>query len=199
MKLADQAQQRRYQLFRDQHNREWGANVEISTGHPTGGRPSPRFQAPLMPPAKYLRIDDRRPGRLTIDYAAWVADLETAKRAYVTKGRRYGFEKYGALFDPSKPFTEEVLLYLGPEPKPVEPVRWAQAGNRWVLGLLNPDGSVPDMPEALAPYFVTPPTLAEQYAEEFTDTAPVEDGYEPPAPTVPAVSWTVKPRGRQEA
>ena len=137
-KIADQALQRRYQLYRDQHNREWGGNVEIATGHPCGGPLSPRFQAPLRVPPHYITIDDRRAGRCLIDYPTWVHDLKQASTNYLNKGRRYGYEKYGALFDASRPFTEEVLLFLGPAPRPVEPVLAAKAGNRWVLGLLLP-------------------------------------------------------------
>lgn len=195
-KKADQALQRRYQFFRDPHNREWGAVVEISTGHPLGAW-SPRFEAPLRPDAKFLSIDDRRPGRIQIRYDDWLQERREARKAYVDKCKRYGFNKFGALFDPTRifdpsaSFYEDVRDYAGPPPKPVEPVLAAKQGNRWVLGLLNPDGSVPLMPEKLAPHFVTAPDPVESFGDEYAEPAEsiVDD---PPAATMRTVSYATK-------
>lgn len=193
MPQADQAKQRRYQLFRDQHNREWGTVVEISTGHPLGSW-SPRFAAPIRPAPKYLTIDDTRPGRLRIRYEDWIKDLTEARRAYIEKGKRYGFEKYGAMFDPGKPFTEEILLYTGPPPKPVEPVLAAKQGNRWILGLLGPNGETPLMPEKLAPFFVKPDVTEEAFGDEYLEPAESFDDDPPAATTTQVVYQTAKAR-----
>lgn len=189
-KVADQATQRRYQKFRDQHARPWGANVEIRNGHPTGAWDM-MFRAPLVPDAKYLEFDETNPGRITINYPRWIDDLQEARKAYVDKGRRYGFTKYGALFDPNKPFTEEVLLHIGPPPQPVEPVQWAAKGNRWVLGLLSPDGQIPLMPERLAEFFRVPEEEDLIPQDDYLDAAP-ELVDEPLAATVPEVLYTTK-------
>lgn len=190
--VADQALQRRYQLFRDQHNRQWGSSVEKSTGHPTGVW-EPKFRAPIMPDPKYLEIDDTRPGRLRINYAQWIIDLDEESRRYIAKGRRYGFDKYGKLFDPNAPFSEEILQYVGPAPKAKEPVMAAQQGNRWALGLLGPNGETPLMPEALAPYFIVPEPKIPDFRDEYGDTVDDVDD-EPPAPTVAKVIYETKPK-----
>ena len=176
---ADQSLERRYQRWKDQHGRRWGGNIEISTGHPVG-QLEPQFTAPLLPPAKYVRFDDENHG-LVIEYDPWIADLTRAKREYVEKGRRYGFEKYGGLFDPNKPFTEEVLLHVGPPPLPVEPVLAAKQGNRWVLGMLGPNGEVPVMPDKLAPFFTKPEVKEEVYEDRYEDQYAAAPTMEPMA------------------
>lgn len=174
--LADQSLQRRYQKWKDQHGRRWGGNVEISTGHPTG-QLEPQFSAPLMPPYQYIRFDDENHA-LVIEYDPWIADLTRKRKEWVEKGKRYGFEKYGGLFDAAKPFSEEVLLHIGPPPQPVEPVLAAKQGNRWVLGMLGPNGEVPKMPDKLAPFFTKPVVKEERFEDVYEDefeTAPTQE------------------------
>lgn len=164
---ADQALQRKYKRFKDTHGRQWGAVTEISTGDPCGPL-EPQFSAPWMLPQQYLRYDAEN-HVLVPDYDACIRDRQKAMKAYIEKGKKYGFEKYGALFDPNKPFTEEVLLYLGPKPLPMEPAVAAKQGNRWILGLKGPNGEVPKMPAKLEPFFVKPIVVEEVFEDVYED------------------------------
>lgn len=167
LQRADQDLQRKYKRFKDIHGRQWGAVTEIKTGDPCGLL-EPHFSAPWLPPQQFMRYDGED-HVLRINYDALIAERTRARKAYFEKGKRYGFEKYGALFDPSKPFTEEILLHLGPEPLPYEPAIAAKQGNRWILGLKGPNGETPKMPEKLAKWFTKPVVKEEVFEDTFED------------------------------
>jgi hypothetical protein len=64
-----QRKQRRGQMFRDDHGRRWFAVTELLSGAPCG-MIEHQFQAPLIPPQKYLELstDPERPYDLHIAY-----------------------------------------------------------------------------------------------------------------------------------
>jgi hypothetical protein len=131
-----QAKQRRNQMFRDQHGRKYFASIEIKTGDPCGVIEH-QFDAPLRVPAMYLEKsrDPERPYDLHINYTRWKSDIRAAREEWERDGRDKSRKAYGTAFDPSKPFTPEILEQIGPAPQAVEPVIAAEQGNSWVLGL----------------------------------------------------------------
>jgi hypothetical protein len=132
-----QRKQRRGQLFRDQHGRRYFAETELLTGHPTG-MIEPRFTAPLMPPIEYIRLSDdpERPYDIEIDYDRWIAEREEYHDEWVKQCRIASRKLHGQKHEPNATeFSAEVLDIVGDEPPSAEPVRAAQAGNPWILGL----------------------------------------------------------------
>jgi hypothetical protein len=187
-----QEHQRRYQTFRDQHDRLWGGSVEIKTGHPctplkpwapANGR---KWRAPLMPPQGYIRPHPTESGRVVILYDAWITELETAHKEYQRKCMTAGIELYREQFDPAKPVSPAVIAKVGPPPLPVEPVLAAKQGHPWVLGLTGPNGETPKMPKDLAPYFTKVEPVERTFAVEFEtayEDEPAEDVTSTPTPT----------------
>ena len=141
-----QADQRRSVVFLDQHGREWHAMIEIKSGDPVGAF-EPLFQAPLIPPQKYIRTLEDSPTDIEIRYREWARDIRQARALWDREARRVGASRYGEKYDPNAPVTREVMEVIGPPPEPVEPVIAARQGNSWVLGK-NPR---PD--PRLLPYF----------------------------------------------
>lgn len=131
-----QAKQRRGQMFRDQHGRRYFASIEISTGDPCG-LIEPQFHAPLAVPHMYLERspDEMRPYDLIVNYARWEADIQTERATWEKEGRQRAMKLHGDAYDPTKPFSAQVLDIIGPPPQAIEPIIAARQGNSWVLGL----------------------------------------------------------------
>ena len=132
---------RRYQVFRDQHDRKWGAFIEIKTGDPTGEIQPIGWQAPLMPPQKFIHPvrdpDTGQPeaGRLEIDYADWIRELRQAITDYQERLHFFATSLYGEkagemVQNPSA----ELRRYMRGDPPYWEPVYAAMRGDPWVLG-----------------------------------------------------------------
>lgn len=133
-----QRNQRRSQMFRDQHGRRYHAIIETKTGHPTGPI-EPRFLAPLSTPQMYIELskDPERPYDLSINYRQWEQDLRTAHTDWQRRGEKIARLVFGERYDPNAAFTRQVLEELGPPPQHVEPVIAARQGNKYVLGLTD--------------------------------------------------------------
>lgn len=180
-----QASVRSYRVFRDQHGRKWGADIEDRTGHPCGQlvpRDGWGTTAPLVPPQKYLVVTDTAAGEITIQYGRWIEDEERALREYNEEAYRVALDKFGDKADEA--ITEKhpgLLRVVGPPPLPVQRVKAARAGNRWVLGLPNPTTGEPEpkpqWAEEYFPVFVQPAVAEFPNAdEEFPDAgADAED------------------------
>lgn len=130
-----QRKQRRGQMFRDDHGRRWYAVTELLSGAPSG-MIEHQFQAPLIPPQKYLELstDPERPYDLHIAYARWIADTETDREEWHKDGRMVARRMPGVAWEEGQPFPSAVLDVIGPEPTPLEPILAAQQGNPWILG-----------------------------------------------------------------
>jgi hypothetical protein len=130
-----QRKQRRGQMFRDDHGRRWFAVTELLSGAPSG-MIEHQFQAPLIPPQKYLELsrDPERPYDLHIAYERWIADTETDREEWHKNGRLVARRTPGVTWTEGDPFPTAVLDVIGPEPTPLEPILAAQQGNPWVLG-----------------------------------------------------------------
>jgi hypothetical protein len=132
---ADQARQRRYMTYLDQHGRKWGATTENRTGDPCGPI-EPHFAAPLIPEQKYIVLAaDKRSVR--IDYTRWLLDLADAQAVYDRMVRETAVAMYGqkaseAIANPPRELLDRVGV---PPTQRREPIEAAHQGNRWVLGL----------------------------------------------------------------
>lgn len=135
-KPQDQQDKRRYMKLVDQHGREWGANIELKTGDPTGTI-DPKFKAPIYPPARYLKVDSRREyGRVTIDYTGWAGMLRRAWTHWNTQLQKKARQMYDAAAAEKLENPPPALLAeVGISPEPIEPVLAAEHGDPWVLGL----------------------------------------------------------------
>lgn len=134
-----QATQRMYRIFYDQHDREWGADCEKKTQHPTGVGLQPRFKAPFIPPQKYLVITDTIRGRIHIDYVQMIRDGQEADTMFwgfaQQEANRIGGVRAQDLFDLQKRTLEPQLANLvGTPPMPITIYQALRAGNAWLLG-----------------------------------------------------------------
>lgn len=132
---------RRYQIFRDQHDRKWGAFIEIKTGDPTCSIDALGWTAPLMPPQKYIEtVRDRESGlaeagRLVVNYAAWIRDLRQGEADYYERLHFFATSLYGERAgEMTKNPPAELRRYLRGEPPEWQPVYAAMKGDPWVLG-----------------------------------------------------------------
>lgn len=173
-----QRKQRRGQMFRDQHGRRWFAMTELASGAPTG-MIEPQFQAPLIPPQKYLELstDPERPYDLSIAYDRWVQDTQTDRDEWFKNGRITARRLQGERYDAAKSFTAEVLDIIGPEPTPLEPILAAKAGNPWITGKTErPD-------RRLVQFFETPESerRTAQHTVDYSTLEALEEEYDPNA------------------
>jgi len=156
---ADQAKHRRYQRYKDQHGRDWGAPIEVrpSSTHPCGPF-EPLFDAPIYPPNEVIKMTQDF-GQLRIDYGLWEdnvlemwADRDKQKRKLIT--RLYPAEDFERVWDAE---TRELQIHLGPEPSiSVEVVRACRAANPWVMGVPGAE-----KPKAALKWFPEEPEVIE--------------------------------------
>src|SRR3990172_6187684 len=138
---SGQAYKRRHQVYYDQHNRTWGAEVDVKTGDPASPLEPEGWTAPLVPPQRYLLFNQPRYGFLLIDYESWLQDLKAAHELYHQQRQQYALaqaELAGlsgpALLAAMEHPSPEVLRLMGVAPLALEPVVAAQKGHPWILG-----------------------------------------------------------------
>lgn len=131
-----QRKQRSEMTFTDQHGRPYYGATELKTGDVVG-LIEMLFQAPLMPPQKYLERVPKQPYTLYINYERWENDTREARRDWEREGRQLSRRIHGDAYDPSKPFSRDILDIIGEPPQAIEPIIAAKQGNKWVLGLTN--------------------------------------------------------------
>lgn len=167
---------RRYQKYRDQHGRQWGAMIEISTGEPTGPiEPLEPFGrvAQVLPPQKFFRLVPDKPYDLFIDYDAWVREDEESLREYRHREVEVGIQLHGSEYKAGKP-SLEILQIIGRAPRSPQFAKACRAGNRWALGLTD---KVPAWARELAAQAAAPTEAFPDADEDFADAE--EDGAAP--------------------
>ena len=155
-----QATNRSFRIFTDQHGRVWGADIENATQAPCGPI-SAKFKSPLRIASKYVKLADALRGVLHIDYDHWLTDLDEAHRNYLSEVVRQKRRMSPAQPHLIKDDNPDLLLVVGEPPPPIEQVQAALSGNRWVLGISNPDTGKPEIkPDWAEEYFPEPVTVA---------------------------------------
>lgn len=139
-KELSQPERRGYSLFYDQHNREWGAPIELATGHACGPWEA-RFKAPWLPEDKYIRHQGRT-NKIVIDYTKNVADLKDAHNEFDELRFRAAQQEWGtaAMSKMGRTYEEdapELRRMVGKPPRPIEFPEACLEGNQWVLGFSN--------------------------------------------------------------
>lgn len=140
-KELEQPEQRRYATFQDEHGRTWGTDIDIRTGH-SCGQWEPRFQAPWIPEAKYIRHDLKNSHRIIIDYDKNIRDLKDAHSEFDDLRFRAAQQEWGSAAGSKmgKTYEEdapELTRMVGKPPRPVQFPEAAKEGNKWVLGFSN--------------------------------------------------------------
>lgn len=159
-KQKGQPMSRRYQRFRDQHGRRYGAMIELKTGDPTcsidpiGTKDSPPWTAPFMPDQKYLEVKRDEDGNVEVGQLVWnyKAMLRDARQERKLSDDRIEFfaqamfgEGAGEAIAHPPP---QLRRYMKDRPKAPQIIVAAMKGDPWVLGFEK--GPCPDY---LKPYF----------------------------------------------
>lgn len=142
-RVQDQTTKRRSAIATDQHGREWGITIEVSTMAPVG-TPNPTGWSPvelpggrrLQPPQKFLEFDPVRIGTMVINYDGWINELEAASEQWEQQLANqaqgmYGDKAADAMMDP----PPALLRLAGPRPFPVDLAEACRDGNPWALGV----------------------------------------------------------------
>lgn len=165
-----QAQRRRPQKLFDQHGRKWHTTLDIVANGPCAPINPDGWGAPLLPPQKYVKFQSENGmPSVTIDYDFWIAELTEAHKTYDQKL----YDDALLLFGEGGPKHYEerspaLLRYTGLPPQPIEPVKAAKQGNKWVLGLTEK----PD--PRLTPFFVVEKVAEPDYGTDWTEEDEVE-------------------------
>lgn len=191
----DQADGRRCGVLRDQHDREYLAVIEKSTGDPCGPL-QPKYDAPLYPEQAYCRVRVNEPSRFDIQYEAWIRDLRAAHQERRREEARFRAQRVS---------DDVIAEMLGPLPRPVAPVLAAKQGNRYVLGLRlfdphNPKDRV--LQEALATWVSPAAPPDEDFGDEaFRDVEAPEEPTDEAEPDESVLALeagpATTPRGRR--
>jgi hypothetical protein len=172
-KAKGQPANRRYQRYRDQHNRRFGATVENKTGDPVGTiDPVGGWSAPWMPHPKYLELARDEDGQLEVGRLYWnygrlLKDIRDEQRDNRARLEFYAQAMYGESAGEKieKP-PAALLRLLKYVPQHPQVVLAAMKGDRWLLGMEKGE-----CPEYLRPYFTKQQLVkevggdAELYAE----------------------------------
>jgi len=138
-----QPERRSYNVFVDQHGREWGTTIDKTTGHSCGPWEA-QFQAPWYPDlnTKTLRHIPKSFRNIEIRYDIIIADLKDAWDAYDERRLKMAMDQYGNAFTERLGKTHEddppeLQKLTGKPPFPLAWPEAAQEGNKWVLGFSN--------------------------------------------------------------
>lgn len=137
--------------MRDQHGREYSAEMDKRTMSPVGPITPRNFRQPIPTPAKYIAPVKGQLGMIQIDYDGWKRDILLAEGSRVTKLRDLAEKMYGNAFatvlkDP----PGELLHKLGAGPLPIEFVMAMEAGRSpWALGIFRANGQPYPKPQWL--------------------------------------------------
>jgi hypothetical protein len=129
-----QRNQRRGQMFTDQHGRKYYGSIELKSGATCGVIES-QYTSVLPVPMMYLERsrNPQRPYDLYVNYDRWISDVRLELNEWETRARALA-RRRNADYDSSQPLPTDVVEMMGERPQAVEPVLAARQGNGWVLG-----------------------------------------------------------------
>ncbi len=141
---ADQALGRKNARLRDQFGRLWGTTIEKSTGDPCGEvAPFGGWADPLNTPNVYIVVPkfkdgEPMPGRVEVDFDAWVADVEINTKHWHEAIELMGKTKFPYATSEERdgwPTNPHLTSEAGPLPSPdIVTLRKAKAGDPELLG-----------------------------------------------------------------
>lgn len=190
--VKGQEASRRYEEFRDQHGRIWGANVEIKTGDPCEVLTPVGWQAPtapswfagkLTPPPDHVKMVPskyraRKGYQVEVDYVGWIEAVDKRteehqqKLADIAQGMAKGGDVLALIENPSP----ALLQFVGPAPFPPRAfIQAAQAGNAWATG--DEDAVVPHKATPILSE-LQPVVMAKRHRSSGTFDPLAEDGEE---------------------
>lgn len=184
-----QRNQRRGQMFTDNHGRRYYGSIELKSGA-TCGVIEAQYTCVLPVPPMYLERsrNPERPYDLFINYERWTADARRELGEWEQRARAVA-RRRNSDYDPTLPLPTDVLEIMGERPQPVEPILAARQGNGWVLGFratvderlrrfFKPEQIDPDYARFAEPDFRDAPEYSEDAfaleVGEFSDGPDVE-------------------------
>lgn len=174
-------------VFRDQHGREYLANVDTRTKpHLSWCTPlQPRFDAPIMPYGHLLKPDPSWLGQIVVDYRQWEDEAVSQWASFLqhqaqTAERMFKDDAQRAIDERDPRLAAEV----GYPPMHPDFVRAAAGGESlWVLGLAKDMTKVPSWAEPLLytlpqyrPALVPTTVGGGRFADDATDHATDDEG-----------------------
>lgn len=183
--MGNQAENRQYVEFTDQHGRIWGAQTENKNRHPVGAV-LPKFYAPWYPDPIYFRYDTKRQNDVMIDYNALIRQDADAQAQFVALCHKAAVRFNVLNWDPAAGPTPQMKHDIGPAPLPLgEFAKAAKAANGFILGFRPYDAAQPgdvklqgflDRVEA---YYRQVRGVVEGDGAEYADEAPMAGVLEP--------------------
>jgi hypothetical protein len=217
-KRSLQAERRRSEIWTDQHEREWAAEMDLKTGHPCTPLVPLGWKAPVLPPPQFLRFGSGR-GRpiVTIDYRAWEEHQGRLQATWEEEVRYQAARMFPNSWAREVQARNPLIMQeAGPPPYDVTFVRACADGSRWALGLskVEPKWLTDDLKASLPkPRNLMPsqskvsffddaePSEAEDIADRMARASRFEDmddDNEPTAAPVPVRRGPGRPRKARE-
>lgn len=126
---------RSWREFTDQHARTFGAEVEVSNGHPVGEFQALGFVPPWMPPMKFAKFRKIHDVKFRWDYSEMADELAGITAAYYQDAVKFAIENNKPEPDVGGPIDRSIRYVLGPPPlSPAIPLA-CEAGDPWILGV----------------------------------------------------------------
>lgn len=158
-KELSQSDRRRNHRAFDRHGRQWETTIDFIANDACAPI-NPCFTSPLDIPSKYVKLDPKSISSLLIDYDRWIQDLEDGYKDWDQRLYDDAIMLFGAQGPRAyKERVPELTRHTGPAPLPVDLVKGARAGNKYMLGLTD---KMPSWVEAVMPKVV-------EVVQEFPD------------------------------
>lgn len=131
-----QDKRRRHIRVSDQHDRVYGAVIEIATGHRVGPLAPEGWRSPMPPPDRFIDHTDNFYD-VVVNYEAWAGSVKEALDKYEERRRKAASQisAQGTIRQVLEANPPELVDIVGPPPNvpPLIAIQAAKAGNRWIL------------------------------------------------------------------
>jgi hypothetical protein len=181
-KIRTQADRRKHAVFTDQFGRKWETEIEKDTMHPCtavtpkGWREADGCVTPDIYKT-YPKIDD--PFAMVINLEDWIQHLEERQRDYEQTAANTamymspddnGARLFRSAEDGTIFIARALRNIIGPIPAPPDLVRAMRAGNKWALGLINPETRKPyPRPKWADKFFPVVAAPKDEFPDEYED------------------------------
>jgi hypothetical protein len=181
-KIRTQADRRKHAVFVDQFGRKWETQIEKDTMHPCTVVTPKGWREPegcVTPEVykSYPHVDD--PFAMVIKVDEWIQALEEAQQAYEQTAANTamfmspddnGSRLFRAAEDGTIFIARALRGIIGNAPAPADLVKAMKAGNKWALGLINPDTGRPyPRPKWADKFFPVVAAPKNEFPDEYED------------------------------